>query len=266
MPSRSEAGRRPLFVLVHGGQQGAWVFDLLIDELGGRGYAAVAVDMPAHDANAGASEYADLIAGSLSGIVDDVVLVGHSMGGLTIPLVPGRRPVRRLVFVCAAYPEPGRSHFEVKAEEPGEGVSSGATTAWQQPGDFHLLPRELARELFFHDCPPDVQEWALARLRRQARKPLREKTPLARWPDVPRTLIITTEDRCIPLESARRTAARLFGEEPIELPGGHCPPLSRPALLAETLIAALPAHTGRGDFAGPVRSTGKDGEYDEHLQ
>jgi pimeloyl-ACP methyl ester carboxylesterase len=257
MPSRSEPGRRPLFVLVHGGQQGAWVFDLLVDELKGRGYPALALDMPAHDAAAGAAEYADLIAGSLDGVTDDVVLVGHSMGGLTIPLVPQRRPVRRLVFVCAAYPEPGRSHFEVKAEEPGEDVSSAATTAWRQPGDFHLLPRELARALFFHDCTPDVQEWALARLRRQARKPLREKTPLARWPDVPRTLIITTGDRCIPLASARRTAARLFGQRPIELPGGHCPSLSRPALLADALIGALPAHAERGDPAGPVRSTGK---------
>jgi pimeloyl-ACP methyl ester carboxylesterase len=239
MPSRSNPGPRPLFVLVHGGQQGPWVFDLLIDELKARGYPALAPDLPAHDADAGASDYADLIAGSLDGVDDDIVLVGHSMGGLTIPLVPRRHPVHRLVFVCAAYPEPGRSHFEVKAAEPGEGVSAGATTAWRQPGDFHLLPRELARELFFHDCPPGVQEWALARLRQQARKPLREKTPLAQWPDVPRTLIITTADRCIPLASARRTAARLFGERPIELPGGHCPSLSRPALLAETLIDAL---------------------------
>jgi pimeloyl-ACP methyl ester carboxylesterase len=255
-----------LFVLVHGGQQGAWVFDLLVDELNRRGYASVALDLPAHDADAGASEYADLIVRSLAGVGDDVVLVGHSMGGLTIPLVPERRPVRHLIFVCAAYPEPGRSHVEVKAEEPGEEVSAHARTAWRQPGDFHLLPRELARELFFHDCPPDLQEWALARLRRQARKPLLEKTPLVRWPDVPRTLIITTEDRCIPLESARRTAARLFGEEPMELPGGHCPSLSRPALLAETLISALPAHEDGREPAGPVPAHEKDGDDDEHLQ
>lgn len=252
--------REPLFVLIHGGQQGAWVFDFVIDELKRRGHAGLALELPAHDANAGASEYADLIVESLAGVDDDIVLVGHSMGGLTIPLVAQRRPVRRLVFVCAAYPEPGRSHFEVKAEEPGEGVSSGAGSAWQQPGDFHQLPRGLARELFFHDCPADVQEWALDRCRQQARKPLREKTPLTRWPPTPRTLIVATDDRCISLESARRTAARLFGEAPIELPGGHCLSLSRPALLAETLIGTLSApEDGRSPHE-------KDGEHDEHLQ
>jgi pimeloyl-ACP methyl ester carboxylesterase len=229
----------PLFVLIHGGQQGPWVFDLLVDSLDQRGYRALALDMPAHDASAGAAEYAETIAKSLAHVHDDVVLVGHSMGGLTIPLVPQLRPVRRLIFVCAAYPEPGRSHFEVKLGEPGEGVSGGSSAAWEQPGDFHVLPRDTARELFFHDCSPDLQDWALDRLRLQARKPLREKTPLISWPAVPHTLIIAIDDRCIPLDSARRTARRLFDEEPLELPGGHCLSLSQPGLLADALIDAL---------------------------
>jgi len=229
----------PLFVLIHGGQQGAWVFDRLVRSLDERGYRALALDMPAHDASAGAAEYAETIATSLADVRGDVVLVGHSMGGLTIPLVPQLRPVRRLIFVCAAYPELGRSHFEVKLEEPGENVSSGPSAAWEQPGDFHVLPRDAARELFFHDCAPDLQDWALDRLRLQARRPLREKTPLISWPAVPHTLIIAIDDRCIPLDSARRTARRLFDEEPLELPGGHCLSLSQPGLLADALVAAI---------------------------
>jgi pimeloyl-ACP methyl ester carboxylesterase len=63
-----------------------------------------------------------------------------------------------------------------------------------------------------------------------------EVTPLTKWPDTPRSLIIATDDRCIPRESALRTASRLFNETPIEIPGGHCPALSRPRLLAETLL------------------------------
>lgn len=229
----------PVFVLIHGGQQGPWVFDLLVDALRTRGYRALAPEMPAGDADAGAMEYARLIADELACVDEDVVLVGHSMGGLTIPLVPMLRPVRRLVFLCAAYPEPGRSHFEVKQEEPSENVSSGPSEAWKQPGDFHVLPREVAREYFFHDCPPELQEWALDRLRLQSRKPMRETSPLTEWPDTPHSLIVTADDRCIPLESARSAALRLFGEEPLQLPGGHCPSLSRPNLLAETLISTI---------------------------
>ena len=229
----------PVFGLVHGGQQGAWAYDLLASELRARGYTAIAPDLPAEDTTAGAAEYAAVERRALEGQGDEVVLVGHSLGGLTIPLVASQRPVARLVFVCAAYPEPGRSHFQVRAEEPGESVSAGPASAWEQPGDSHRLSPDLARALFFHDCTPTLQEWAIARMRPQARKPLREITPLTAWPTTPRSLIIAADDRCIPRASAIRTAQRLFGETPMELPGGHCPALARPAQLADLLVSLV---------------------------
>ena len=46
------------------------------------------------------------------------MLVGHSLAGLTIPLVAARRPVRRLVFLCAVVPEFGRSLADQVAADP----------------------------------------------------------------------------------------------------------------------------------------------------
>lgn len=231
---------RPTFVLVHGGQQGPWAFDLLAPELRRRGCGALAVDLPISDPAAGAAEYAQIVALAAADAADaaDIVLVGHSMGGLVIPLVAAAEPaVRRMVFVCAAYPEPGRSHLQVRSDEPGEAVSSGPSQSWRQPGDLHMLPPDQARELFYHDCPEEVREWAVSRMRPQANRPLTEITPLNRWPSTPRTLIIATDDRCIPRDSAMRTAMRLFGERPMEIPGDHCLPLSRPRELADVLLA-----------------------------
>src|SRR5581483_10406919 len=133
--------------------------------------------------------------------------------------------------------EPGRSHFEVKAEEEAEAISDGAASVWEQPGDFHLTPREFARELWYHDCPRALQDWALDRIRPQSRAPHREPCPLAAWPDVPTTLVNTSSDRCISLPVAFRTAERTLGLEPLVLPGGHCPFLSRPGELADVLSA-----------------------------
>jgi pimeloyl-ACP methyl ester carboxylesterase len=228
----------PTYVLVHGGQQGSWAFDLLVPELHKRGRVGIAVDLPIGDPDAGADAYANVIIRSIAEIPGEIVLVGHSMSGLVIPLVASRRAISRLVFVCAAYPEPGRSHMDVKASQPGEAVAEGPASAWHQPGEFHLLPPEAARAYFFDDCPAELQDWAISRMRPQARKPLREITPLTSWPDTPSTLIIAADDRCIPKESAVRTAARLFGVRPIEIPGGHCPSVSRPARLADVMVRA----------------------------
>lgn len=126
------------FALVHGGQHGAWCFEALVRELAVRGHRAEAMDLPIGDPGAGAAEYADVVCRSITDMGSGVVLVGHSMGGLVIPLVASRRPVAMLVFLCAAVPEPGRSHWQVKREEPGESPGPGAAEIWGQPGDRHL--------------------------------------------------------------------------------------------------------------------------------
>ena len=45
-------------------------------------------------------------------------MVGHSLGGLTIPLIAAARPVSQLVFLEAIIPRPGRTHDEANRAEP----------------------------------------------------------------------------------------------------------------------------------------------------
>jgi pimeloyl-ACP methyl ester carboxylesterase len=212
------------FSLVHGGQQGAWCFEPLIAELAGLGHRSIAIDLPVADARAGASEYADAVVESLAGVDEEPIVVGHSLGGLTIPLVAHRRPVRLLVFLCAAVPEVGLSLREAIG-----------TQLLDERHELHLTPREQAREVFFPDCPPELQEWALDRQRAQCEKPHREVTPLQEWPPVPVAVANGLHDGCIPIERARDSALRVFGREPVELDAGHFPFLTNPPLIAESL-------------------------------
>jgi pimeloyl-ACP methyl ester carboxylesterase len=55
------------------------------------------------------------------------------------------------------------------------------------------------------------------------------------------TSIVCTADRVIQPAWSRRVATDRLRTQAVELPGGHCPHVSRPALLAEALIAT----TGR---------------------
>jgi pimeloyl-ACP methyl ester carboxylesterase len=216
-----------VFSLVHGGQQGAWCFEPLIGELDRRGYRSIAIDLPIGDPDAGASEYADAVVDSVRDVEGEVIVVGHSLGGLTLPLIAQRRPVRVLVFLCAAVPVPGTSLAEVIGTDPN---------LLDDAAGRHLTPREEARQVFFPDCPPAVQEWALDRQRAQCEKPHREVTPLREWPATPAVVVHGLADRCIPIERGRRVTERVFGLAPVEIDEGHFPFLTNVPLVADGLV------------------------------
>jgi hypothetical protein len=73
------------------------------------------------------------------------------------------------------------------------------------------------------------------RLRRQARKPSVEPSPLAAHPDTRRAYIVCTDDCAVPPDWQRAVAREELGVEPVELSSGHSPMLTCPAELAEIL-------------------------------
>src|ERR1700682_4384448 len=92
------------FGLVHGAWHGAWCWEALIPELQPRGHRAIAMDLPSDQRAATFDDYAAAVAASLPPN-PDLVLVGHSLAGMVIPLVALRRPVQLLVFLCALIPD-----------------------------------------------------------------------------------------------------------------------------------------------------------------
>ena len=75
------------FALVHGGGHGGWCWERVAPLLESRGYQVATPDLPIDDVKAGAAQWAEAVVESLRDCDDDVVVVGHSMGGLAIPVV-----------------------------------------------------------------------------------------------------------------------------------------------------------------------------------
>lgn len=225
------------FGLIHGAWHGAWCWEPLVAELERRGHRAVAVDLPCDDPGATIMDNAKQVAHAL-GEADDVVVVGHSLGGIVAPVVPTLRPVRKVVLLCALVPRPGRSLSEVLGSEPE------CTTE-----EFNNLPRhfgdhgavtwdpEVAAGLFFRACDPETARWAAARLRPQVWTTSKEIPPLERWPDCELVSIVCADDEVLSPAWSRRIARDVLGIEPLELPGGHSPMLSHPVELADALTA-----------------------------
>jgi pimeloyl-ACP methyl ester carboxylesterase len=214
------------FIFVHGGLHDGWCWHLVREELERLGHRTWAPDLPVDDPTAGASRYADVVCEACRDADEDAVVVGHSLGGLTIPLVAQRRPVGRLVFLAASVPEPneaGREHsqlVEVTFDDAG----------------FLTFPETVATDIFYHDCPPELAEEALRHLRPQAKRPIVEPTPLEAWPDVPAYYVYCRNDRVISRESAMSAARDRLRVEVVEMDSGHSPFLGHPAELARLLL------------------------------
>ncbi len=221
------------FVMVHGAFHGAWCWDLLRPELERLGHDVVAMDLPIEDPSAGNVRYAEVVVEAI-GDRDDVIVVGHSLGGLTIPLVAAARPVRRLVYLCAFVPLPGHPFSDLFGDE---GIFPEIPDGCGPIVDEGMMswPAEGAIRVLYPDCPPEVAAWAAGKLRRQSRAPHREICPLTALPAVPASVILCRDDMGIGPEWERRTARDRLGTVADELPGGHSPFLSRPGELAAML-------------------------------
>jgi pimeloyl-ACP methyl ester carboxylesterase len=224
------------FVLVHGAWHGAWCWERLIPELRARGHDSVAMDLPIDVPGQGLAEYARVVEERLPD--DGAVLVGHSLGAAVIPLVAAAARVDRLVFLCPVLRRPGMSLAEqasVDADVSSWDLAAGRTfyddesSEWTDP--------DAAIAAFFPDCDAETARWAASRLRRQYWRYWDEPNPLAAWPDVPRSVIVCRDDRLVGIDWARRVLPAELGVEPVELPGGHSPFLSRPAELADALAS-----------------------------
>ena len=70
------------------------------------GHDAVAVDLPSETESAGWWAYAGAVVEAVAAR-RNVIVVGHSLGGFTAPLVCARIPVDLLILVAAMIPAPG---------------------------------------------------------------------------------------------------------------------------------------------------------------
>ena len=223
--------------LVHGSYHGAWCWDLLRPELERLGHRVFTMDLPISDPACGALEYAQVVEDAIPAD-SEPVLVGHSMGGLVIPIVAARRPVKRLVFLAAFLPVPGKSANDQRSTEPIDGLIAPETAEWTDLGDgVWMVGPNTATELFFDDAKPDLARWATERLRAQSYGVMGETTPLKAWPAVECRSIVCRDDRALNPAWVRAAAHERLGTRAVGIDGSHSPFLTRPAELAALLDA-----------------------------
>jgi len=148
------------FVLVHGGAHGAWCWERVVPHLerDARVDAVVAVDLTGHGARldvkplgeVAIADYVDDVAREIeSRDLRDVVLVGHSLAGITLPAAAARvaARLRRVVYLATSNPAVGETIDELM-KHPLSPVTRGA--------EF--------REMFCNDLDDETAAWLLGKL------------------------------------------------------------------------------------------------------
>jgi len=230
------------FVLVHGAWHGAWCWERLVPELAERGHDAIAMDLPVEDGSATFEDYASVVVDVAASATDDVVLVGHSLGSMVIPLVAAARPATAIVFLCGLVPNFGGTPWDDAPPMAVPGFFDPLVK--HEDGSTSWPNLEAATSAFYPDCSAEDAAWAYARLRHQNTSSLwGSPYPLDSWPPGRRVAIIGADDEAVTPAFANHVCRTRLGIEPIALPGGHSPFLARPAQLADMLTRTIQTQT-----------------------
>lgn len=211
------------YVLVHGGNMSTDTWNKLAGSndyppgglLGGRIWESIIPDLKAHDhcvfAPTLKDEHSSTLAEHIKQVykiitendMNDVILVGHSYGGMVITGVTAKIPerIKHLVYVDAALPDPGQSLFDI--------IASGG----RDPLSFVGL----------EPAAPYVEK-------------LQFDTEKIK--NLAKTYILCTESEFASVTSVAREKIAASGEEwtYVELPTSHVPMASMPGRLTELLL------------------------------
>lgn len=221
------------FVLVHGGAHGAWCWERVVPHLerDARVDAVVAVDLTGHGARldvkplgeVAIADYVDDVAREIeSRDLRDVVLVGHSLAGITLPAAAARvaARLRRVVYLATSNPAVGETIDEL-VKHPLSPVTRGA--------EF--------REMFCNDLDDETAAWLLGKLGPEPPGPMAEPVRVARLPPgVASTYVLLERDATLPPELQREQARTAGVDEIVAFDSGHSAFASRPRALAELLL------------------------------
>ncbi len=234
------------FVLVHGAWHGAWCWRHILPLLRARGHEVLAPDLPGHGddpaepAGQTLDGYSQCIAATVRACGTDVVLVGHSLGGLVISAVAEALPerIRRLVYVTGFLPRDGDSLVRICSADPGNPLNAASVRT--PDGKCVTVDPERLRELFYADCPDEDFAVANARLGPEPIAVMFQTVHVTpeRFGRVPRAYIHCSRDVALPPFVQALMVAASPCETVLTLPTGHSPFFAAPERLAD-LLAAL---------------------------
>jgi pimeloyl-ACP methyl ester carboxylesterase len=229
-----------MYVLVHGAGMGARCWDRLRPLLDA---PSIAVDLPGRGSRSEASLLTLTLDDCAQAILDDVaaaggdeelVLVAHSFGGVSVPrvMVELAPRTKHVVFLSAVVPPDGTRVLDQIDPAVREAVRASIA------GGLYSMGADGARAMLCGDLDDEQTAWTLDQVVDDSAALLVEQVDLSGLAvDVPRTYVHLTHDVCYPPDLQQRSSA-VVGGDVARLDTGHMAMVAAPEELAR-LLAGL---------------------------
>jgi len=234
----------PALVLVHGGGLAADSWELTVNEIHRREpeLTVLAVDLPGRRGKPGnlpmltISDFVESVIDDIEGAgLGDIVLVGHSMAGLTVPGVItklGSSRVRELVLAAAFVPPEGKSLVDTLT---GPWALTARRNA--RKGGLSKTPAIGIRLTYLNGASRAQRKFIGGKVYSEPARMLAEKVSRQGMPNVPRTWLLTMRDRALSVKLQHKGIDAIGGVQTIiALDTCHCLMVSEPERLAEILV------------------------------
>jgi pimeloyl-ACP methyl ester carboxylesterase len=235
----------PALVLVHGGTVAADCWDLTVNEI----YSlcpelnVLAVDLPGRRSKprdlrtVTIADWADSVVADVDAArFSEVIIAGHSMAGLTVPVVVtrlGASRVREMILAAACVPPEGAAMVDTLSRPVAMVARRNA-----KKGPEYEVPAVASRFMFVNGVSRARRRFMEGRMYPEASRIPIEKVSRRGMPgEIPRTWILTLRDRTHPVGEQRRSIEALGGVQTlIEIDTCHCLMVSAPERLADILV------------------------------
>ncbi|MZQ81166.1 alpha/beta fold hydrolase [Paenibacillus sp. 5J-6] len=225
------------YLLIHGAWHGAWCWEKIVPLLESAGHRVITIDLPGHGkdqtpiSKVSLAVYTDRVVAAIDELDEEVILVGHSMGGIVVSQAAEYRPnrIKSLVYLTAFLLQNGQNMLVIPPN-PNMLVSKDGRTI--------NVAADKARQIFYNSCSDEDATGAVSRLQEQATSPF--VTPLSltqnNFGQVPRYYIEGLRDNAIPIDMQRQMQAASPCKEVFTLDTDHSPFYSTPDQLCNILL------------------------------
>lgn len=221
------------FLLIHGGSHGSWCWEKVVPYLSASTEVdkVVAVDLLA-DAQTVTGKVKQEITNAdyVAGVVDtierlnmrNIIIVGHSFAGITIPAVVHRVPdrIHHVSYLTTSHPSVGQSMVELM-QHPLSPISRGVSRD----------------DMFCSGLDDETANWLKSNLQEDPPLPYVEKVDFCILPDgVSATYIVCLQDMALPVCYQMEQAKKAGVSKIVELNTGHSAFASMPEELSMLLL------------------------------